>query len=288
MAKIQELYDRASGETMYPVSTTRAVICPNGSDLETRLTSERKDIESRLGNVRAKEVVTPDNFPDIKTLTREELKMDLFIDMFNAKAGNDGYARITSGVFDCQLNGVSLTYADAINIMLSASVEHNYPTNVAPSMAVIGIRTHFPLKGIGNGLGAVSLLKTFKYCRLLEVSIINGGNFSSLAETYYGCTALKKVIIGNEYGANYDGSTFGKCTSLEDFLTSSAINSNINFVYSPKLSLASMQNIVLRGKDGITITVHPDVYAKLTDETNTEWHKVLIDAAAKNITFATA
>ena len=39
--------------------------------------------------------------------------------------------------------------------------------------------------------------------------------------------------------------------------------------------------------DGATITVHPDVYAKLTDETNTEWHALLALAAEKNITFAT-
>jgi len=65
MAKIQELYDRASGETIYPVSTTRAVICPNGSDLETRLTSEKQSIESRL----------------------EKAKFALFVDLWNEAWG---------------------------------------------------------------------------------------------------------------------------------------------------------------------------------------------------------
>lgn len=37
----------------------------------------------------------------------------------------------------------------------------------------------------------------------------------------------------------------------------------------------------------ITITVHPDVYAKLTDEDNAEWHQILIDAEDKNIQFVT-
>ena len=37
----------------------------------------------------------------------------------------------------------------------------------------------------------------------------------------------------------------------------------------------------------ITITVHADVYAKLTDESNTDWHALMASAAAKNITFAT-
>lgn len=37
----------------------------------------------------------------------------------------------------------------------------------------------------------------------------------------------------------------------------------------------------------ITVTVHPDVYAKLSDETNAEWHALLAQAAEKNIIFAT-
>ena len=37
----------------------------------------------------------------------------------------------------------------------------------------------------------------------------------------------------------------------------------------------------------ITITVHKDVFAKLTDEANTDWHQVLTDATNNNITFAT-
>ena len=37
----------------------------------------------------------------------------------------------------------------------------------------------------------------------------------------------------------------------------------------------------------VTITVHADVYAKLTDESNTDWHALMTSAAAKNITFAT-
>lgn len=35
----------------------------------------------------------------------------------------------------------------------------------------------------------------------------------------------------------------------------------------------------------ISIQVHPDVMAKLTDTNNAEWHQVLLDATAKNIQF---
>ena len=54
--------------------------------------------------------------------------------------------------------------------------------------------------------------------------------------------------------------------------------------------MAAWQCIISKARAGsaaMTITVHPDVYAKLTDESNTEWHNVLMDAMAKNISIAT-
>ena len=39
--------------------------------------------------------------------------------------------------------------------------------------------------------------------------------------------------------------------------------------------------------DSHAVSVHPDVYSKLTDEANTEWYQILLDAAEKNIQFAT-
>lgn len=65
---------------------------------------------------------------------------------------------------------------------------------------------------------------------------------------------------------------------------------NVNIKDSPKLNLASLQEMAyssLKLSATATVTVHPTVYAKLTDTTNTQWHKVLTDALAKNITFAT-
>lgn len=63
----------------------------------------------------------------------------------------------------------------------------------------------------------------------------------------------------------------------------------INLKDSPNLTLECLQriSIVPKSSSTATVTVHPTVYAKLTDTTNTQWHKVLTDALAKNITFAT-
>ena len=68
------------------------------------------------------------------------------------------------------------------------------------------------------------------------------------------------------------------------------VRSDIDIRRSSKLSYPSVAYMVANAANtaAITITVHPDVYAKLTDESNAEWHKVLLDAAGKQITFITA
>lgn len=57
----------------------------------------------------------------------------------------------------------------------------------------------------------------------------------------------------------------------------------------PKLSLATIKYLIDYAKNPspITVTVHKDIYAKLTDESNAEWNAVTVAALARNITFAT-
>lgn len=59
---------------------------------------------------------------------------------------------------------------------------------------------------------------------------------------------------------------------------------------SPLISLESLQYLITNAANTspITVTVHADVYAKIQDETNAEWHALIETAAAKQITFATA
>lgn len=67
------------------------------------------------------------------------------------------------------------------------------------------------------------------------------------------------------------------------------LNFNLNLANLPQLSVESISYLVANAKNAsaIVVTVHPDVYAKLTDESNTEWNQILTAAASKNITFAT-
>lgn len=65
---------------------------------------------------------------------------------------------------------------------------------------------------------------------------------------------------------------------------------DISFSDSPNISINSLQFLITSASNAspITVTVHANVYAKIQDETNAEWHALIETAAAKQITFATA
>lgn len=68
------------------------------------------------------------------------------------------------------------------------------------------------------------------------------------------------------------------------------LKTNINFGASPNITLDSLQFLIQEAMDtsAITVTVHADVYAKIQDESQTEWHALIASAQEKQITFATA
>ena len=115
---------------------------------------------------------------------------------------------------------------------------------------------------------------------------------SSIAHIARGAVKLRKIMgaIRNGAGSNFfTTNAFAQCAALEEVRVHT-LNFNVSFSDSPKLSLASLQYMVTNGANNatpITVTVHPTVYAKLTDTANAEWYAVLTAAAAKKISFAT-
>ncbi|MFH8142359.1 MAG: hypothetical protein K1V88_02910 [Muribaculaceae bacterium] len=104
---------------------------------------------------------------------------------------------------------------------------------------------------------------------------------TSYAHVYRGCSALESLAIS--------GTVYARSFSLAD---------------SPLISLASLQGIISKtqaGSAAMAITVHPDVYAKLTGDTSNpaaavlaeeelaKWMQLPLDVADKNIniTFTT-
>jgi hypothetical protein len=121
-------------------------------------------------------------------------------------------------------------------------------------------------------------------------------------QMFQSCSSLRKVMVTFSciYGSN--GTTlspFGGCTALEQFTFSIGAFS-FSVTGSPKLNYYTIKRLISGASGGNTITVHADVYAKLTGDTTnsaaaaltedelSQWQALLTTATSKNITFATA
>lgn len=133
-------------------------------------------------------------------------------------------------------------------------------------------------------------------CEVLQFEMLHeAGKAISFWYTFYNCKRLREIrgtisIAERSFNVNNNAS-FGLCSSLEEVRLKGYAGGYLNLSESPLLSLESMQFLVsnaLTLTEAATIMVHADVYAKLTDTTNSAWYKVLTDAAAKKITFATS
>lgn len=111
-----------------------------------------------------------------------------------------------------------------------------------------------------------------------------------LGYAFYFCVKLRKIIgiirLDKSSGVT---SAFDQCLELQDVKLYGLLT-NISFAYSPLISIESLQYLITNAANTspITVTVHADVYAKIQDEGQVDWHALIETAAAKQITFATA
>lgn len=111
-----------------------------------------------------------------------------------------------------------------------------------------------------------------------------------LGYAFYFCVKLRKIIgiirLDKSSGVT---SAFDQCLELQDVKLYGLLT-NISFAYSPLISIESLQYLITNAANAspITVTVHADVYAKIQDEGQVDWHALIETAAAKQITFATA
>ena len=271
---------------------------------------DSKADRSELSNVFAEEPLTPDNFPDIDTYTREELKMDLFIDLWNnrCKYGDDEHAfggylpdEAPDVMHPFLLNKIWMTYADAVQTWMLSHNQLGRSSNeglfggygVEAYEKYSKCKTYFPIY-CGMSYSAPSLVRAFKDNRIVEtLSFVSGygvvlGINAELQGAFDGCWNLREILSEIRSPTAFDDYSFRGCRSLTE-IRISKLRYNVWLADSPLLSLASFQYLVTNAANTtlITITVHPDVFAKLTDEINTDWHPLLALAAEKNISFAT-
>lgn len=313
MAKIQELYDRATDKAIYPRTCTEAVHDSQGRDLETRLASVEKDTDDKLADC-ATATQLRDGLAtkqDVLTVTddleltaggvlsvAERARREVFDDMWTLAGGI-----VVEPGAHYALNGTTgITYPEAMKIMDCRQQQILSATGLKTAFdaSIVGVlKAIFPFKIKYQGGTTQFLCSKQK----LITKFVWPTNCTTTDAQYMfdGCTALKEIqgTIIFESTCNVDY-TFRGCVALEE-VSVTLRRASISFADSPKLSINSVRNIN-REKNytaAITVTVHPDVFAKLTGDTSnaaaaalTEaelalWAQALDAAMKKNITFAT-
>lgn len=239
---------------------------------------------------------------------KDSAKRAVFNDMFNLAAGSDGGYKPSEAPDPAKpylLNTLWLSYEEAVKIYaINGADAGRYQPNISRRYS------HY------NGAPLVNSVRTlFKVCGHsqyygmffgdAELEVVNVDISGNLTWVFRGNSKLKTVLGTVEIYAVTSGDILiWDCALLED-VNLKGLRYNIRMLGCPKLSLATMQYLVDNASTAITaekpvvVTVHADVFAKLTGDTTNEaaaaltddektaWAAVLTAATSKYISFAT-
>lgn len=271
---------------------------------------ENKADVDNLPNVISEEVIDSDTFEDFNTVTREELKKDLFIDQWDAawKVSGTVYGKYDpENAPDAEHpfmgNDVWMTYEEAI-LVWELSI-HEPLMSLAGAFTNAPCRTFLPI--LSRDLkerGAISLKGLCSHNETVEVLNMGSIKASDLFDAFVFAKNLKKVLgvidvseITNTRGFWY----FTDQAIVLSEISLKGLKVSMSMGHNPLLSLASLQYLIANAANTatITVTVHKDVYAKLTGDTTNaaaaalteeelaQWQALVTTAAAKSISFAT-
>lgn len=236
----------------------------------------------------------------------DKAKMQVFIDLWNSACYQYGGYKPDQAPNPAKpflLNKLWFSYDEALEIYNVSVKRHEFTFNNGYTSC--NLKTVLPIVLYSHGWAAK---QAFSGCQKLVRVSFKGPNYGVSVSTnpaegmFSGCQKLEEVQSDCTIIVSYKSSStkdiFYQCYELREIRFRSVNSFDIH--WSPLLSLATVQSFVTSGlSDPITITVHEDVYAKLTgDTTNAEaaaltaeelaqWQKVLTDGAANNISFAT-
>ena len=195
-----------------------------------------------------------------------------------------------------ELNGLKdLTLSDARRILVYGKKALGYFAYAA-YFNTVGCRTNLPPLGIDTiQAECPELVRGNKQIEVLRIhpesnykSPINYRTHITSGIYAFNALNLRQIIGRFSIASANCENIFYNAAKLEDFRLVGLVSS-ISLRWSPLVNLESFAYMIEHASNTspITITVHADVYAKLTDESNTDWHALMTAAAAKNITFAT-
>lgn len=330
MATITTLKDRVSGGTLYPLTHAKAVFDDSGVDADTRLSTLEKELEKKVTQMDGKGLSTEDYTPEAKARVEalpeqvqgaitpsedleltpanrlsltEQAKRRVFDDLWVAAVRKYGAVDYTHFNEDgtpspYYLNTLWMTYEEATRIL----VHYQSPTRYCNYSGVGNIRTNIPPVSGTLQPGPVLM---FQACEQLEVANIGNQTYTVEAQAFFGCYKLKR-IIGSRITrpTNLSAPESPLLEYIEFSFDGWCLDGSINLSKNPNVELRCYQEAIQNSSKGETgksrvITVHPDVYAKLTGDTTNagaaaispeelqQWMALPELAAQKNIVFAT-
>lgn len=231
------------------------------------------------------------------------LKVDakklLFIDLWNNAAGQYGTYNEGTGLFE--LNGLTdISYEEAVSIYNNT----NYWT-IGTLSNRFGInnkvRTNLPLRQSFHGNGAATITNTITESTVApSIEVLNIASLGSFNFGYVNKIGDNSFILP---GCRQVLGPINVLSSDISLITANAFNmplceeftmklnnyspsgaASINLRYMTMLQLPSLQYLIdtyVTGKNSITVTLHADAYARLTDD-------IINAGTAKNITFVSA
>lgn len=188
-----------------------------------------------------------------------------------------------------ELNGLTDITEDQMREIYLYTASRIYDFNMSYTFSALYIRTNFPVNK--RYMANREFTGTFFICRDIEVIYISDktGMVNSFNSPFYQCQSLREImgeIIITSIKQVYFN-PFADCRALTTFKLT-GVSNNLSLSASPKIDLASMKWMIDNANNtaAITITVHPELYAKLTDETGApEWYALNQLAASRNIAF---
>ena len=195
-----------------------------------------------------------------------------------------------------ELNGLTDITEEEMKVIYAQTNGMDYVENMREVFSALKFRTNLGFNVIRRGTGHnFNLRDAFRGNSNLEVLRLGNDNndnwyleCNEITNFTYNCFKLKKIIGYIQYVSIVDINIVGNY--LLEEIRFKNIKANLMIKDSPLISLESLQYLITKAANTspITVTVHADVYAKIQDEGQVDWHALIETAAAKQITFATA
>lgn len=164
------------------------------------------------------------------------------------------------------------------SVLESTNIPVNLPPRKSPSRTSSNIQTTARSTFRASNFNTIYLCPDSQFVRFSYCSLL-----------VYGCQQLVTIVGGMTFENRNNNAGFTGCKSLQE-IRIKQLRYNVDLKDSPLLTLESFQYLVENATNtsAITVTVHADVYAKLTDPQQAEWYAVNTAAQGKQISFATA